>query len=69
MIRANKLTQLQGPRNVCKFGENGEFHEVVDEMIRANKLKQLERPRNVGNLAKTANLVTVAILAKFRQGC
>ena len=69
IIRANTLAQLEGPGNVGEFGENGEFHEVVDEMIRANKLKQLEGPRNVGNLAKTANLVTVAILAKFRQGC
>ena len=25
MIRANKLTQLEGPRNVGEFGENGEF--------------------------------------------
>ena len=25
MIRANKLTQLEGPRNVGEFGENGEY--------------------------------------------
>ena len=30
MIRANKLTQLEGPRNVGKFGENGEFGENGD---------------------------------------
>ena len=27
MIRANKLTQLEGPPNVGEFGENGEFDE------------------------------------------
>ena len=78
MIRTNKLTQLEGPDNV---GENGEFCEsgdfskilpiakVVDEMIRANKLTQLEGPQNVANLAKTANLAKVTILAKFCQRC
>ena len=30
MIRANKLTQLEGPRNVGEFGENGEFGEYDD---------------------------------------
>ena len=30
MIRANKLTQLEGPRNVGEFGENGEFDENGD---------------------------------------
>ena len=47
MIRANKLTQLEGPRNVAengKFGENGEFVEVDEEMIRANKLNELKGP-------------------------
>ena len=28
MIRANKLTQLEGPRNVGKFGESGDFGEI-----------------------------------------
>ena len=27
MIRANKLTQLEGPQNVGEFGENGKFGE------------------------------------------
>ena len=62
MIRANKLTQLEGPRNVGEFGENGEFGgkwrlwrnfaKAVDEMIRANKLTQLEGPRNVGEFGE-----------------
>ena len=30
MIRANKLTQLEGPRNVGEFGENSEFGENGD---------------------------------------
>ena len=30
MIRANKLTQLEGPRNVGEFGESGEFGENGD---------------------------------------
>ena len=61
MIRANKLTQLEGPHNV---GENGEFGEsedfgkispiakAVGEMIRANKLTQLEGPQNVGEFGE-----------------
>ena len=30
IIRANKLTQLEGPRNVGEFGENGEFGKSDD---------------------------------------
>ena len=30
MRRANKLSQLEGPRNVGEFGENGEFGEDGD---------------------------------------
>ena len=30
MIRANKLTQLEGPQNVGEFGENGKFGENGD---------------------------------------
>ena len=30
MIRANKLSQLEGPRNVGEFGENGKFGENGD---------------------------------------
>ena len=30
MIRANKLTQLEGPWNVGELGENGEFGENGD---------------------------------------
>ena len=30
MIRANKLTQLEGPRDVGGFGENGEFGKSND---------------------------------------
>ena len=30
MIRANKLTQLEGPRNVGEFGENGEIDKSGD---------------------------------------
>ena len=30
MIRANKLTQLEGPRNVGEFGENDKFGENGD---------------------------------------
>ena len=41
------------------------FAKVVDEMIRANKSTQLQGPEI---LAKMANLLKVAILAKFRQG-
>ena len=29
MIRANKLTQLEGPRNVGELGENDEFSKVA----------------------------------------
>ena len=46
MIRANKLNQLEGPRNVGKFDKNGEFSES-GEMIRAIKSTQLQGPRNV----------------------
>ena len=28
MRRANKLTQLEGPRNVGEFGENGDSGEI-----------------------------------------
>ena len=30
MRRANKLSQLEGPRNVGEFGKNGEFGEYGD---------------------------------------
>ena len=30
MRRANKLSQLEGPRNVGEFGENGEFGKNGD---------------------------------------
>ena len=30
MLRANKLTQLEGPRNVGEFGKNGEFGKSGD---------------------------------------
>ena len=30
MIRANKLNELKGPRNVGEFAENGEFGENGD---------------------------------------
>ena len=30
MIRVNKITQLERPRNVGGFGENGEFGENGD---------------------------------------
>ena len=30
ILRANKLTQLEGPRNVGEFGENGEFGKSGD---------------------------------------
>ena len=36
IIRANKLTQLEGPRNVGEFGENGE----VDKMVILAKCRQ-----------------------------
>ena len=59
MIRVNKLTQLEWPRNV---GEKGRiwrkwpfwrnFAKDVDEMIRGNKLSQLEGPRNVGEFGE-----------------
>ena len=29
MITANKLAQLEGPRNVGEFGESGEFSKVT----------------------------------------
>ena len=47
MIRANKLAQQEGPRNVAK---------VVDEMIRSNKLTQQEGPRNVGEFGENGAL-------------
>ena len=51
MRRANKLSQLEGSRNVGEFEENGvswrNFAKVFDEMRRANKLTQLEGPQNV----------------------
>ena len=43
MIRANKLTQLEGVRNVGEFGENGEFGKNGEF---GNKLTQLQGPRN-----------------------
>ena len=36
MIRANKLTQLKGSRNVgenSKFGENGDFGEISPRLL------------------------------------
>ena len=36
MIRANKLTQLEGPRNVGEFGEfgkNGDFGEISPRLL------------------------------------
>ena len=30
MLRANKLTQLEGPQNVAEFGENDEFGKNGD---------------------------------------
>ena len=36
MIRATKLTQLEGPRNVGengKFGENGDFGEISPRLL------------------------------------
>ena len=30
MRRANKLSQVEGPRNVGEFGENGEFGKSGD---------------------------------------
>ena len=65
MTRTNNLIDLEGPRNVGEFGENGEvgkkwrfwrnFAKVVDEMIRANKLTQLEGPHNVGENGEFEN--------------
>ena len=33
ITRANKLTQLEGPRNVGEFGENGEFGECGERLL------------------------------------
>ena len=67
MIRANKLTQLEGPHNVGEFGENDDFDEsgdfgkispiakVVGEMIRVNRLTQLEGPQNVGEFGESGD--------------
>ena len=33
MIRANKLTQLEGPRNVGEFSENGDFGEISPRLL------------------------------------
>ena len=36
MIRANKLTQLEGPRNVGEngeFGKNGDFGEIPPRQL------------------------------------
>ena len=36
MIRANKLTQLEGPRNVGEFGEfgeNGDFRKILPRLL------------------------------------
>ena len=64
MIRANKLTQLEGPHNVGengKFGESGNFGKILPiakvagEMLRANKLTQLKGPRNVGEFGKNGD--------------
>ena len=71
MIRANKLTQLEGPQKVGEVGEFGEsgdsaeISHVVDEMLSVNKLTQLEGSKKLVN---STNLAKVAILAKFRQG-
>ena len=53
IIRASKLTQLEGPRNVGEFGKNREVGKSGDfgkisPMIRANKLTQFAGPQNVG---------------------
>ena len=68
MIRANKLTQLEGPPKMLanlrankkrriwrkwRFWRN--FAKAVDEMIRANKLTQLEGPRNVGEFGENGD--------------
>ena len=55
MIRANKLTQLEGPHNV---GENGEYGESGDFG------KILPIAKVVGEIIKTNKLTT---LAKFSQ--
>ena len=64
MIRANKLTQSEGPHNVDEngeFGESGNFSKilpitkVVGEMIRANKLTQLKGPRNVREFGESGD--------------
>ena len=34
MIRVNKLTQLEGPRNVSEFGENGDFGEISPRLLK-----------------------------------
>ena len=33
MIRANKLTQLEAPRNVGEFGENSDFGEISPRLL------------------------------------
>ena len=33
MITANILTQLEGPRNVGEFGENGDFGEISPRLF------------------------------------
>ena len=52
MLRANNLTQLEGPPKVGRFGEFGEsgnsdinLVKVVDETIRANKLTYQRGPK------------------------
>ena len=44
MIRANKLTQLEGPRNVDEFGKSGDFGEILPMLQRwQNFVKVVEQ--------------------------
>ena len=52
MIRANKLTQLEGPRNVGRIWRKRRFWRNLVDENKANKLTQLEGPRNVGENGK-----------------
>ena len=33
MLKANKLTQVEGPRNVGEFGESGNFGKISPRLL------------------------------------
>ena len=77
ILRANTLTSQKDPEKVGEYGESGEsgdFGEIWSRLLTKyfkpiciNKARRTLKM--LANLAKMANQVKVAILAKFCQDC